>query len=462
MRRNNWLVGLLALSCWFFLNSPRAVGATVNAASCSQSAVQTAVNNATAGDIVSVQAGSCTWASPVKISGKSLTLQGAGIGQTNITASSSAFGITASATNFVTLSGFTVTGSTSGGVIQIDGTMFDVAFRVHDVRVVNANGRGIFVERVFGLIDHVTLDSSGSGTQSFTMQGSPDGNAAGTDPWTRPLALGTINAVYIEDSTVNWNAGADTVMDSYSGSRWVFRHNTVNMNTTGEGFGGSHGTDSGDRWGGTISFEIYSNTFTNTGGNTLRVGTFRGGTGVWYDNTYTGKFGGLTLMLYRACDSLDHGAWSQCTGTNYRIVSGAPSNFWKNTTSTGSGTFAFCSGNREKRCSSDSDCSGAGTCSTSFDGSGPGGYPCRNQPGIAPGQIVDPIYGWNNGSKTVGTYNGGSSCGAGIDTYMVSGRDYINNGTTPKPGYTPFVYPHPLQTGATDPQPPTGLNAIVH
>src|SRR5690606_3984313 len=34
-------------------------------------------------------------------------------------------------------------------------------------------------------------------------------------------------------------------------------------------------------------------------------------------------------------------------------------------------------------------------------------------------------------------------CTAGC-THVKAGRDYINNGTTPKPGYAAYVYPHPL------------------
>ena len=29
------------------------------------------------------------------------------------------------------------------------------------------------------------------------------------------------------------------------------------------------------------------------------------------------------------------------------------------------------------------------------------------------------------------------------------GRDIINNGTTPKPGYKPYAYPHPLVSGVS-------------
>src|SRR5262249_24514308 len=59
--------------------------ATVNAASCSQANVQAAIASASNGDTVIVPAGSCTWTSGISLGTKAITLQGAGIGATNIT-----------------------------------------------------------------------------------------------------------------------------------------------------------------------------------------------------------------------------------------------------------------------------------------------------------------------------------------------------------------------------------------
>ena len=62
---------------FLFLLGWNADAATVTASSCSLSNVQTAVNNATAGDTVTVPSGNCTWADGVTIS-KGITVQGAG------------------------------------------------------------------------------------------------------------------------------------------------------------------------------------------------------------------------------------------------------------------------------------------------------------------------------------------------------------------------------------------------
>ena len=62
----------------------------------------------------------------------------------------------------------------------------------------------------------------------------------------------------------------------------------------------------------------------------------------------------------------------------------------------------------------------------------------------------EPAYAWGNSraslNMTVADY-GGSDC-SNPDTsknYVVAGRDYFNG--TPKPGWTPYTYPHPLTQG---------------
>ena len=73
-------VGLLILLCSF---AKIVDAATVNAASCSRTAVESAVVASTYGDTVIVPAGSCTWASTLTVT-RAITLQGAGIDSTTI------------------------------------------------------------------------------------------------------------------------------------------------------------------------------------------------------------------------------------------------------------------------------------------------------------------------------------------------------------------------------------------
>src|SRR3989338_1204497 len=59
---------------------------TINAASCNQNDVQSAINGAVSGDTVLVPAGNCTWGNQVTLpAGRDIILKGAGVGKTVIT-----------------------------------------------------------------------------------------------------------------------------------------------------------------------------------------------------------------------------------------------------------------------------------------------------------------------------------------------------------------------------------------
>ena len=63
-------------------------------------------------------------------------------------------------------------------------------------------------------------------------------------------------------------------------------------------------------------------------------------------------------------------------------------------------------------------------------------------------QVTQPCYSWNN---TTGNAQVDFSAGPGVRANV----HYFND--TPMPGYTPYVYPHPLVTGTGTPTPtPTG------
>jgi hypothetical protein len=312
---------------------------------------------------------------------------------------------------------------------------------------------------VYGLIDHNTFNvtATAGSIQCISIWGSSDGTDGGFTPWRRPLSLGTANAVYMEDNSFTYtaaDAGTEDAIDSYGGSRLVIRHN--NFTNQSIGF---HGTDSGNRRS-LISFEIYSNAFVNNSSITLRGATIRGGTGVIFGNTYGGSRGtwyGVTLMYYRACPTLDHSTWGLCDGTQYLLGSTSLSSSGSRTCST-NGTVGFNINDNETLGTF------GGQYVRYFDGNGLGGYPGRDQPGVAPGQIVVPIYVWNNAGVTAGTYDGGSPPALGIANYILQGRDFINS-STPAPGYTPYVYPFPLAgTGIASNAPTISVqpaNAIV-
>lgn len=231
--------------------------ATINAASCSQTDVQAAVNSANNGDTVVVPAGSCTWTSVIKLKDKGITIQGAGIDQTVITDSTTSdweqtpFWIIGSEGKPFRITGFTFNGvSDYHGSIYITGTCKN--FRIDNCKFVDLGSRPIEVQGyTFGVIDHCTFTGN---MANIRLKGLYPGDAS----FQRPLSLGTANAVYIEDcifDRTNEHIGA---VDGQSGGRYVFRYNTV-IST----FVATHGSETGYPERSVFSYEIYENTFTS-------------------------------------------------------------------------------------------------------------------------------------------------------------------------------------------------------
>lgn len=123
----------------------------------------------------------------------------------------------------------------------------------------------------------------------------------------------------------------------------------------------------------------------------------------------------------------------------------------------------FCAANPDTPASSNLTCSAlvpGDTATRYFDANG-GVYPFRDQPCFIHNQVSSPCYAWNNtlpASLSVSSLISDDGSGA-----IQSGRDYFNN--TQAPGYTPYTYPHPLQSGGTHtqaPVAPAGLVAVVN
>src|SRR5262249_36761451 len=101
-----------------------ASAATINATSCNQPQVATAISSANNGDTIVIPAGTCTWTTTLTVS-KSITLQGQGVNSTNIvdgtTAPSSgskqpAIEWTVSGNALNRLTGITFDGGSVGGI----------------------------------------------------------------------------------------------------------------------------------------------------------------------------------------------------------------------------------------------------------------------------------------------------------------------------------------------------------
>lgn len=431
-------------------NLSDADAASINASSCSQVAVQTAINSASNGDSVIVPQGNCTWNAQVSIVNKQITVAGAGIDKTVITANITtgsrpgSFKVTQQPAR---ITGFTFNGTapTNGAHIVFEGTGDETAlFRVDHCKFTVNSGYAImtWTPVSYGLIDNNTFTTTNDHT-FIDICG--DRRVS----WGRASSLGTNKAVYIEDCTfTNSSTTANyRPVTTDSGARFVFRHNTVsNMALDAHGY-------CGDGIAGTFSYEIYDNTWSLTSGkNMFRWMFFRSGSGVVYNNAMTSSgslIRHIDMTEYRAggSDSCTGAARSCCSaypcqdqigrGTNQALD---PLYYWNNTVN---GSPAVISANSvidEAWATSNSYSQNYFVIPRNYNGyyysstsAGTTGRTEPSWPTTVGNSVVDNNITWKNVCKI-----------PDINTLIQPGRDYIDNGVTPKPGYTPYTYPHPL------------------
>jgi hypothetical protein len=416
-----WIAGLLAVFCAVAAAEGPSARA-ITAASCAQEDVQRAIDEARDGDTVLLPAGEAVWMPPaervpsVLISEKAITLQGAGVDATVIT-DGSAYAWNSQA--LVVRGGgkpFRVTGITfRKGTDARGANAISVSdsrnWRIDHCRFdYNGAGGALFsYGDSFGVMDNCTIERAYTGVNF---------RGRGDESWMEPLSLGTADAVYIEDCTFI-DVRPDGPTDAYNGARYVFRHNTVTQTDAADTIGGigHHGFDSGHMRS-TFSCEVYANTFD---GNSWVFGRSRGGTGVIFDNVVTGQVGAFYLLVYYRSSDRDEirrlcGAWGpMCDGSNPL------------------------DGNEEEN-----------------------GYPGRDQAGRATDaglgkpQLLEPVYEWNNTLNGEDADLGVQDLGGRSLDHIKEGRDFFND--TPRPGYRPYAYPHPLRR-QWPPEPPADAEA---
>ena len=399
--------------------SASAEAATRSAASCNVADVQKAINASKDGDTVLVPAGDCTWGSGVTVE-KTVSIKGAGseTGGTRLIYSGADHSfITVNVgdkTGFMEISGFFfdkpwIQSMTWQGLIQLNGPVGWKNFRFHHnrIRSYDRDWHILAQSHIYALIDHNLFEGQAG---AIITKGRGDAD------WTSPLVLGTADWFFIEDNTFTFDANGNQypVNDMQNGGRIVFRNNTVN-----NGFFQTHdmmrnGYPSGQ------AYEIYGNTFSTT----IRLHKaieLNSGTGVVFNNSITGTWNyGIGLRDYKtAGPKVQNGT-----------VDVKP-------------------------------CNGSDPVDQNVPGTN--GWRCQYQigtHGVGAKAVTVPLYVWSNTCDgDDGGCTGGSQAAFTDDTidtafstiptsaHVVSGRDFINNGTTPKPGYAAFTYPHPLQSG---------------
>lgn len=329
MGKAGWIASVFAVS--LLLVTRTSVAQALGATDCSAPSVQAAIDAAADGDTVTIPEGNCTWSTEVSIpSTKGITLKGSGIDRTTILdAVPGGFEIAVLEINLspgrhvTRVTGLSInadlsTKSGMGAVILVKGGGLN-SFRIDHVRLYNIRQRGIQVNskglELGGVIDHSTFECPGDyACHAIDVLGSDGGLGS---PFSRGLALGTADFVFVEDCVFNYSYKNDGVLDAYSGARFVFRFNTVNGGNIGH-----HGADSGG-YRGVHSFENYGNVFNNAG-SSLWLFMYRSGTGVHFGNTYNGNYTAGHLSVYRVNQA--YSPWGKCDGSSVwdgKVGSGA-------------------------------------------------------------------------------------------------------------------------------------------
>lgn len=381
--------------------------ATILADSASQTDVATAVAAAVDGDTVEVPSGSGTW-TDINIA-KAITLQGAGVGVTNITLGEDGLSVVKDAGGVTYVQGFSFSktggGNESKGII-VDGSWLSarpVVFQNNDYVISNS---GLFLIAVPGGVIIAASDFEGLWDDSFIQPKSNDGQ----NSWTTADTLGDRDAdgednIYVEDCT--FLGGTNQGIDADDYSRVVYRYNDLTYSSFN-----SHGFDTSPA--GVRHFEVYNNVwhYTWTGGsppnddytNQRWQVWIRGGTGFIYGNEFT---------------DLDSSGYWGALGDCIRFsIRGAE------------------------------DDRPQGAC-------GSVSYPVPHQLGQSHDGVTsttDPIRYYTNTAptepvKVTAGFNWGNPCGFTFSTFWQEDRDYVED--TAKPGYAAYEYPHPLRNVST-------------
>jgi hypothetical protein len=477
--------------------------ATVYQSDGSAASVQGLQNAALNGDTITLPAGTFTWSTLLTIT-KGVTIQGAGsgVGGTVIRdakPSGQLILITLAANNLTRLTGIdfedggrVTYASGPSGLIHVDGSNTNGSrFRWDHCTFNDLKGQ-IVMDTVIGVIDHNTITIGPNGGGTVQVYGNWwNGGTNGDLSWPDTTGFGTDRFLFMEDNLFNNTAGGiPGLTDAYAGGRFVVRHNTI-VNREVHG----HGTESTGRQRGVRAVEVYNNNYAGQNASNKFAGTMRSGTVLFHDNTFSGYGGWSNLLIYSLVNNRSNwtfppwdGAdgtsqWDVNTGPSFSgaatavgshivTVSGArwTSNQWAGYTvrrdAGGSPSFAEITSNTSTTLTFGSGFAGSLSFNVgdtfkiyhvdqAMDSPGRArGLAILGTPPVKPAgwndQVTEPCYSWNNvvTDTTAPNVNFSTS-----DISIRQGEHFFND--TPMPGYTPYVYPHPLVSGGSPTPAPT-------
>jgi len=489
---------------------------TINASSCSASAVQTALNEISAnGTTVVVPSGTCTWTSTLDFSTSySFTLQGqSSIATTNAQGNPASFtdstliidgqsgtggnnpiisiSLTGSSSQVVRVTGLSIEGGNVvyNGELVLTGATGQA--RLDHSHFIDINDLAVAMyEPMTGVADHNLFDVPGGDVWNGIRVYNEVGDGFGDTPWTQGPGFGTSAFIFFENNTFN----NGFMNDCEVGGAYVARYNTFNVTVAGGNIGiQSHSTGSQPRGRGCRAWEVYDNVMGGGGGSIVSSAGFQtSGTGLWWGNTVSNTEHDLAMNEDRD-NASEYGqsatpnGWGYC-GTAYNGTGSG----WDGNTSTTTGYPCI---DQIGRGQGDAL---SGNFPTVQNNTSSGVYT-----GVWPHQVLQPVYIWMetySGSGALVTVNspnnniqanrdyyspaspftGASGTGYGLSSaipstcttgvaYWETDKNELLTCTATNTWtlyYTPYTYPHPLDTTAgssgSTPSAPTSLKAVAN
>lgn len=400
--------------------------------------VQAKMDLAVAGDIVTIPAGTFAWSTGVIWDAPAgVTLLGAGTSvhgggdQTvitdNIAADDAIVQINLAATGVMRMSGITFQSGTGGlkdgGTIVISGPGTVRLDHLHLIMTSANNYKSIrLATGVRGVLDSSILDFTGTNAiYPYNGRNHPtNGDIQANYEWTQPTNFGTNDFFFVEDCTINGDVASSAystrAWDGFTGAKMVMRFNTLKNSCINETHDTGHALN--DR--GTRASEAYGNLVTSehlTSGKepNFTAAMVGNGSALIWGNSWDNVYKNIYLFKVQRKDNTTYTQIATPDGWGYAGTefNGVGSN-WDGGTKNGTDTVY--------------------------------GYPCIDQPGRGPGDLItgeaptqvnsttgtiswpnqalEPVYLWNNVGDFVAGWSGAVVANHAGEERVQSDRDY--------------------------------------